>query len=407
MKALRLLRAVRAAVSRRLSNGSTARLHLLGDNEDLDPRDYPAIQTLIQQTRELHLAAPDYVARHGLDPDVFLPRNIWQHLHAESGFAHWSYDLVNYSRAVSPFSGFHLLLWGRQDIPGDIDEQGAQELYADLFAGRIKGLDVAKRLDGMGIPAKIRASQRSLVRFYSARKNMARTYDHLVARIPYRFRLDVPKRGGEIGIVHKGRIINPDVLIYQGRVNALYGSGALDSLDRAISQRGYANYLEIGPGNCAFARALRQMFNARLNIYLVDLPFVIANGIAYLSCADGVDAIGLATPQYWPVSKAYTFVPNYLLPLYADDMPKFDLVHNALSFNEMSASQVVYYLAFVDEHLASDGALHLVGGEKYLEYHEDALALAKQRLRLRQSYKLKVREIPTLDSPHNFFGTTR
>jgi hypothetical protein len=96
-------------------------------------------------------------------------------------------------------------------------------------------------------------------------------------------------------------------------------------------------------------------------------------------------------------------IPNYLVPFCERRLPEFDLVHNALSLNEMSAKQVAYYLGFIDEHLAEDGVFHLAGGGKYLEYHQDALDAASRRLRLRKLYRGKVEGIPVIDWPNTFF----
>lgn len=382
------------------------KLHLPNDNENLDAAQYAAARQLIDRARRLHEGAASYVDRHRLDRNIFMPGNIWAHLNKESGFANWTYDLVNYSRAISPFSGFHLMLWGRSDIPGDIDEAQAQALYADLFSARITGPAIGERLSAMGLPAKIEASRASLFHMYTARKNMIGTYAYLVRKIPARFHLALPPKGGEIGILYDGRIVNPDVLAYQSRINALYGSGMFHRLEKAIAERGSANYLEVGPGACAFAYALREMFGGRLNVYLIDLPAVIANGIAYVTCVAGPEAIGVATPEEWPPHKPFIFVANYLVPACLERFPKFDLVHNALSLNEMTAQQVAYYLNLINDCLSADGVFHLVGGGKLLSYHQDALAAAGQRLQTLASYDGgRVGDVPVIDWPHTFFGS--
>ena len=402
-----MFRYVKEVFVRWASARSRRDLHLLAQNENLAPADYPAIRALIDQAHSLHVDAAKYVSLHGLDPEVFLPGNIWAALHASSGFANWSYDLVNYSRAVSAFSGFHMMLWGRQDLPGDFDPDEAGRFYSDLFSGALTGNAIGERLHAMGIPRKIEQSRKRLFPLYRSRGNLASTYDQLVANVPQRFRIEAPRRGGEMGLLHDGRIVNPDVLTYQGRINALYGSGTLDAIDRVIALRGAANYLEIGPGHCFFACALRSLFGHRLNIYLIDLPFVIANGIAYVSCAHGVGTIGLATQAAWPAQKPFVFIPNYLVPLHERHLPKFDLVHNALSLNEMSAKQVAYYMTLIDEHLTPDGVFHLCGGEKHLEYHQDALGAAMRRLPVRKLYRGNVKGIPVMDRPNSFFESTR
>ena len=381
------------------------KLHLLNDSEDLGAAQYAAARKLIDGARLLYEDSASYVERHGLDRDVFLPANIWASLIKESGFINWTYDLANYARAISPFSGFHLMLWGRSDIPGDFDEAAAQAFYADLFSGRITGPAIGERLSAMGLPAKIEASRASLLHMYTARKNMIGTYAHLVRKIPARFRLALPPKGGEIGILYEDRIVNPDVLAYQSRINALYGSGMLNRLEKTIAERGSANYLEIGPGACAFAYVLREMFDRRLNVYLIDLPSVIANGIAYLTCAEGSESIGVATPDDWPLHKPFVFVANYLVPAYRHRFPKFDLVHNALSLNEMGAQQVEYYLNLINDSLSHDGIFHLVGGGKSLSYHEDALTAARQRLRTVASFEGgQVGDLSVIDGPHTFLA---
>ena len=381
-------------------------LHLLPQNEDLAHSEYPAIHLLIEQVRSLHLGAGEYIGAHGLDPDVFLPRNIWAELNSACGFPNWSYDLVNYSRAVSAFSGFHMLLWGRHDVPGDLDPEQAKRFYDDLFSGALAGKGIAERMQAIGVPERIARSRRNLFRWYSDRDNLARRYDRLVASVPARFRLAPPKRGGEIGLLHRGRILNPDVVAYQSRINALYGAGILEDIDRLISTRGFANYLEIGPGHCFFACALRLIFGKRLRVFLIDLPFVMANGVAYISCVAGARSVGIATPQAWPSSKEFVFVPNYLVPAWKQRLPKFDLIHNALSLNEMSEKQVAYYLDLIDEQLSEEGVFHLSRGGKYLDYHQDALGAAKRRLRLRKLYPRDVEGIPVIDAPNSFFEST-
>jgi hypothetical protein len=381
-------------------------LHLLPQNEDLAHSEYPAIQLRIEQVRSLYSGAADYVKAHGLDPDVFLPRNIWAELDSSCGFPNWSYDLVNYSRAVSAFSGFHMLLWGRHDMPGDLDPEQAKRFYADLFSGVLAGKDIAARMQAIGVPQRIARSRRNLFRWYSDRHNLARKYDRLVAPVPGRFRIEPPKRGGEIGLLHRGRILNPDVLVYQSRMNALYGAGVLEAIDRVIDERGSANYLEIGPGHCFFAWALRSIFGERLKVFLIDLPFVMANGVAYISCVAGEKSVGVASPESWPSTKGFVFVPNYLVPAWKHRLPKFDLIHNALSLNEMNEKQVAYYLDLIDRHLAEDGVFHLSRGGKYLDYHQDALGAATRRLRLRKLYRRDVEGVPVIDAPNSFFEST-
>jgi len=106
---------------------------------------------------------------------------------------------------------------------------------------------------------------------------MTAFYDALVSTIPPHYHIAAPPCGGELGALHNGRIINPDVILYQRRVNALYAGGALQPIENAIASHGSANILEIGPGHGVFARALAECFAGAVNVFLVDLPHYLQN----------------------------------------------------------------------------------------------------------------------------------
>ena len=347
------------------------RLHLLTDNQDISEDEYAKARTLLGEVRALHLASRQYVEGHGLDPGIFLPGNIWGEINTPDQFTDWTYDLVNYARCVSPFSGFDLMMWGRRDVPGQVDVAKATDFYGRFISGTLPHKDVAAQLEReFNLSARIRQCQSGMTDFY----------DRLVSGIPERYRIVAPPRAGEIGWRHHGRIINPDVILYQRRLNALYAGGALQPIEDAIAAHGSANYLEIGPGHCFFAHALAECFDQALNVYLIDLPFVMANGCAYLACAAGTNRIGLVTANTTEaVEKPFVFVPNYLVADYERHLPAFDLVHNAISFNEMNAKQVAYYFDLVERHMADEGVFHIAGGCKVLDYHVDAFAAAIDR----------------------------
>src|SRR5262249_1166572 len=148
----------------------------------------------------------------------FLPGNIWATILKPDQFTEWTYDLVNYSRCVSPFTGFDLMMWGRRDVPGELDSRKVDYFYHRFFTGELGGKDVPRELE-----KQFRLSER----IRESLPRMAAYYDDLVSTIPDRYRLVVPGRAGEIGGLHDGRILNPDVILYQQRVNALYAAGAL------------------------------------------------------------------------------------------------------------------------------------------------------------------------------------
>lgn len=347
------------------------RLHLLTDNQDISDDEYAKAGSLLRDLRTLHLETRQYVERRGLDPELFLPGNIWADINSPDHCTDWTYDLVNYVRCISPFTGFHSMMWGRMDVPGEVDGAKAGDFYTRFLSGAVNCANVAEQLESeFNLTERIRQSL----------PEMTDSYDELVSSIPKQYRIVAPPRAGEIGVRHEGGIIHPDLITYQRRINALYAGGALQPIEDAIAARGSANYLEIGPGHCFFAYALAQCFAGRLNVFLIDLPFVMNNGCSYLTCAAGADRIGLVTLETTAaVEKRFVFVPNYLVPDYERHLPDFDLVHNAISFNEMNAQQVAYYFDLVARHMAADGVFHIAGGFKLLDYHVDALAVAIER----------------------------
>ena len=374
------------------------RLHLLTDNQDISADEYGKASCLLDDLRTLHLEAQQNVERRSLDRNVFLPGNIWAEINSPDHFVNWTYDLVNYARCISPFTGFHSMMWGRLDVPGEIDSAKATDFYTRFLSGALDYTTAAEQLESeFHLSERIR---RSLPK-------MIDSYDELVSRIPDKYRIVAPPRAGEIGVRHGHGIIHPDIISYQRRINALYAGGALQPIEDAIAKHGSANYLEIGPGHCFFAYALARCFSGKLNVFLIDLPFVMNNGCAYLTCAAGADQIGLITTKTGAaVEKPFVFVPNYLVPDYEHHLPDFHLIHNAISFNEMNAQQVAYYFDLVARHMADDGVFHIAGGYKLLDHHVDALAAAIQRFPNHTLYSgADVAGHLVVDGPNTFIRT--
>jgi len=346
-------------------------LHLVADNHDISADEYVKARALLDEVRTLHLESRRYVEAHHLDPDVFLPGRIWAALGSPDHFIDWTCDLVNHVRCVSPFSGFDLMMWGRRDVPGQVDATRASALYGAMLSGTLDYRDLGERLErDFDLSGCIRRSLPDMTAFYDA----------LVSTIPPHYHIAAPPCGGELGALHNGRIINPDVILYQRRVNALYAGGALQPIENAIASHGSANILEIGPGHGVFARALAECFAGAVNVFLVDLPFVLANSCAYLACASGTDRIGLVTAATrTAIDRPFLLIANHLVPAYERHLPDFHLVHNAISFNEMSALQVAYYFDLIDRHLAPDGTFHMAGGSRALDDQVDATAAAIDR----------------------------
>ena len=108
-----------------------------------------------------------YVDEHRLDPGIFLPGNIWGEINNPDQFTNWTYDLVNYARCVSPFSGFDLMMWGRRDVPGQLDVGRVNDFYGRFISGALRYKDVAERLETeFNLSSHIRESAPRMTDFY-------------------------------------------------------------------------------------------------------------------------------------------------------------------------------------------------------------------------------------------------
>lgn len=371
-------------------------IHLLAHNNHVDPSELHRTFQQLDRIRMLHLGARDFIAEQALDPEIFLPGNIWSELSNPDRFTEWSYGMVNFARLASPFSGFHLAAWARQDDHTKFDAERAARFYSVLFSKDASSREIAEAAESLfGLGERITSAAESLVD----------QWETLVAKTPKRYRLSLPAIGGEIGVVHDGRILNPDLLSFQSRMNALYAGGALEHIERRIRDDGEASYLEIGPGHCAFAHSLNVCFQSKLRVFLIDLPASLANGCAYLGCAGLADRLTIADAKRpAELQEPFVLIANYLVPLCEGALPEFDLVHNAISLNEMTADQVDYYLRLIRVHLSARGVFHLSEGEKSLSYHVDALAAGQaifpNHLIERDRH---IGSVPIIEAPNSFF----
>ncbi|HVO40654.1 MAG TPA: putative sugar O-methyltransferase, partial [Spirochaetia bacterium] len=158
--------------------------------------------------------------------------------------------------------------------------------------------------------------------------------------------------------------------------------------EKKIDRFDHANYLEIGSGSGVFASSLARCFDRKLRVFLIDLPTTLLNAAAYLTCTAGSDHIGLVTEHTdAAVEKPFVCISNYLVPEYERFLPEMDLVHNALSFNEMNPRQVAYYYDLVARHMTRDGFFQITGGTRGLAYHVDAAAMALRRFPYHDFYR--------------------
>lgn len=369
-------------------------LHRIADNVRISRHDSLAALEKIAHIRDIHMHARRLVAEHGLDSEVFLPGNIWADLNNETSFFEWSHNKIDIVRAISPFSGFHIMVWARQDDAGSFNAQKINSWYSELFSQDYSADVLTAMLDErFDLAERMEASRYGLVEMW----------ENLITGVPDQYRLSVKAVAGEMGVRHEGRILNADVLSHQSRINALLGSGCIARLEERIAREGRAAFMEIGSGSCSFAYALNSLLGEKLAVYLIDLPAGLANGCAYLACAAGAEAVTLVTPQMKEASAStYTLVPNVLLPWFESRLPPIDLVHNAISLNEMSGKQVDYYLNLVDRVLGPEGIFHLSEGQKSLDYHIDAQIAATTRFARHEIYPDTVNGFNVIEKPNTF-----
>jgi hypothetical protein len=371
---------------------------MLSHNHPLSAEAYASIRTGLDAIGRLHGRFRAYVDEHGLNPEVFLPGGAWYQLYEFDAFERWTYDLVNNVRCLAPlFTGFDMLAWERRDGPA-IDLGRAQAFHANVLATGTLPPDIDAVLE------KVFMQTTRLERSHY----LAEVHAELTQNVPAKYIARCPDRMGEIGIIHDERIINPDLITYQSRINAIIGGGVFDVIDRAIERRGRAAVLEIGPGLCFIPYSLHQMFGGRLQIVLIDLPRMMAFGYAYLAGLVGAEHVAvIAAPgEPWP-DAPFVFVPNYLVPAYARALPRVDVAYNALSLNEMHPRQIDFYLDLIEAQIDPDGVFFLEQGAKYLDSHEDAMAAAGRRFpNHRTCWDTAVGGLRVLASPNSYFYAT-
>jgi putative sugar O-methyltransferase len=347
---------------------STKSLHRLSDNHPIGASQAERALEMIGSLRALHLSSRDTVRDLGLDPSIFLPGNIWGELDNPTGYFEWTRNKIDLAAAISPFSGFDSMLWRRQSN-ADYDRAAANAWYAELFSQdwpieRVD-LELERRFDWSN-------------RVLQVRDHLIEMWRKLTHNVPAKYHIRRPACAGVVGAADDdGQILNFEVLSHQSRMNALYVAGVLDKLSEKISTDGTATYLEIGPGLCSFAHSLNAALDFKLQVFLVDLTAALGNGCAYLSAVAGAENVGLVqSTTRDALQHQYVLIPNYLVPWYEARLPELDLVHNAISFNEMTRDQVGYYLRLVKRRLSAGGVLNVSQGQASLDYHVDAHAIA-------------------------------
>lgn len=335
-------------------------VHSLRDNYNLTPQQYARCIALVGGIQRLYDNAPAYTDRHGLDRSVALPGNEWASIVPVEGLNfRTAYNDINYLRLWAPFIGFHLPILDRLDrrrFPNDGGEaflaQLAQGIPEDIVDVLDRRLDIAERLE-----------------------HLAPEYQKYVRNVPKQYVTTIPRMFGEIGIEIDGRVINPDALMAQSRINGLLASGVIAKLHGDISRRGRARVVEVGAGYGALAYALKSIFQEKLEYIVIDLPSSMYYATLYLSqLFDGEGCYLLEPGDQVPEQFNFLFVANYLAGTLAESLGPIDLAINTMSFCEMSAAQVEFYAELFLQLLRPDGVAFDENGV-FLTHHVDSDAI--------------------------------
>ena len=319
-------------------------VHDLTANHAISREEHAYCLGLVAALQALYDSAPDYIARHRLDPAIVLPGNEWAGISPTSGLRFkTAYNDINFLRLHAPFAGYHMPVLDRLDGGGKFDRQEAEAFV--------------RQLADNGIPDDVAERQRRFDARTRLRHVIPEYFDH-IRNVPLRYIVQTPRMFGEIGLDVDGVLVNPDVVLCQSRINALYCSGVLAKLESDIDRRGRARVLEIGAGWGGLAYALQQIFDDRLEYIVVDLPSSLFYAMIYLSVLGGrIGCHLLAAETAPPEQFKYLFVANHLLDSAVPRLGTVDLAINCMSFPEMSAPQIRYYGTVIKRLIGDDGVL--------------------------------------------------
>jgi len=271
-----------------------------------------------------------YIAAHGLDPDVFLPGNLWRDEFRDVNFENLASKdrrKLNLLRFFAwTFSGYQFLEWDREknkpfkDLPADLDQQ---------------------------IQARFAMIPTEFLTYPVQTENF--TKEPMV---------QAPNRFGECGVVMNGRVLNFDTWTTFYQLNALLNAGVLELLgDRQQAGR-RTTVVEIGSGYGNTAHEMTRFFQT-MRYVCVDLPESLIYAAIYLSVLRGARApeiLDPIDPGFAPSPDSMLqFLPNFAFTQFKGAVGSVDLAMNFRSLPEMAAEQVRFYGQEIASMLAEDG----------------------------------------------------
>ena len=328
------------------------KVHGLRNNYNLSRQQYEDALGLIDRVEQSYRAAPAYVARRGLDPDIHFPGNEWKDMVAVEGRSfHRGYPDINLLRLHAPFAGFHMAILDRLD--SRLHAQPDLDAFYIEAAGKGFPDDIAETFSARVDPALRLAKTLGL---YGTEIGSAQELAQQLENVPSRYAVRTPRAFGEIGLELGGFLANPDSVLAQARLNAMLSGGVLAKMEGDVRRRGRVRVLEIGPGYGALGQALHGIFGDALEYVAVDLPAVLYYSSVYLGTLQaGRDNLVLLPGDSVPEHFGNVFVGNYLLEEFEEALGPIDVAINTMSFTEMSEVQVRFYAETVKRMLRPDG----------------------------------------------------
>lgn len=342
----------------------------LRNNLAMTSHEHDIISRQLKRVAQVVRDADAYIKDRKLSTDIFKPQNQWSGLIVEGWIPGTSFNNLNWTRILSPFTGYHLLYLDRLDHGSRFSQPYPPE--------------VLERIRQENLPDDLPELMERYIYHNERLAWVVPQFFHSIRNLPSDLIVSVPPRGGEIGVMINGRIINCDSLQVQARVNSMYSSGVMGLLKDKAERRGRVRVLEIGAGYGALAHAMNGLFRDRIDYVMVDLPSVLHYPATYLNLA-GI-SVEVVTPENVTgadAGRGHRLVPNYLLPEAEESLGRFDLIVNTMSMNEMSEGQVRYYASVINRLLASDGVFYEENAVSIKE-HIDCRAVFAEAFRFRR-----------------------
>ena len=254
----------------------------------------------------------DYVARHALNREVWMPAANWE-------------------------PGQRFYNGARELLAGNAGTIELLRIYAQQFSGY--ALWCMSKGTGTPLPPLNRQTIAASLNSVTEDTEALATYRLLRNELPEYLRIGPPIKFGEVGWRHDGMVVNYDVAAYWERLLLLYRFGFLNRASPRALRAG-SRVLEIGPGYGALAWYIQEAVPG-VSYTVLDLPESLVYAAIYL---------GVLHPG------ATRVLANYEFPTLVQDGERFDLVINTLSMSEMSGPQVRSYCEGIGSLIGDGGA---------------------------------------------------